>query len=644
MMNKKLLSGTTLAIALVLFVAFNIAVNQLFKSARLDLTDHGLYTLSEGSRNILRGLEEPITLRFFLSEKLVSGLPSVNTYAIRVKELLEEYQRVAGDKLNLLMIDPEPFSEAEDQAVGHGLQGVPLDTANTTLYFGLAGSNSVGDEEVIGFFQPSREEFLEYDITKLIYQLANPKQPVVGIMSSLPIMGERPAMPFMQQGGQDAWMVVDQLRQLFEVREIDTEVEAIPEDVDVLLVVHPKNLGDGTRYAIDQYVLAGGRAVIFVDPHSEADQPPSTPNNPLAGLNMPRNSELDKLFAAWGVELTPDKVVADMNAARRVQTRKGGRTVVLDYPVWLELGENNLSSEEVITAKLGNLSLATAGALRHKEGAKTEFAPLVFSSKQAMLVDTAKVGMMADPESLLKDFQPADESFILAARITGEVETAFPEGKPVDEDQESEEGDAGTEEDTAHEHLKVSKAPINLIVVADTDLLQDRFWVQVQNFLGSRLAIPHAANGTFVSNAADNLTGSNDLISVRNRGGFSRPFTRVEEIRQRAEREFREKEQQLQTRLQETEQKLRELQTQEKGGGSLILSPEQQQALERFREEKVRIRKELREVQHALQKDIEALESRVKFINIGLLPLLIGLGGIALGVYRVRRRHGEGQS
>jgi ABC-type uncharacterized transport system involved in gliding motility auxiliary subunit len=635
-MNKKLLSTGALLIALVLFLALNIAANALFKSARLDLTDNGLYTLSEGTRNILRNLDEPITLRFFLSQKLASGLPGINTYAIRVKELLEEYQRVAGDKLNLLIIEPESFSEAEDQAVGYGLQGVALDSANTAFYFGLAGSNAVGDEEIIAFFQPSREEFLEYDLTKLVHQLAHPKQKVIGLLSSLPIMGDKPAMPFLKSAGGEAWMVIEQLRQSFALREIEARAASIPAEVDVLMIVHPKNLSDTTLYAIDQFVLRGGRAIVFADPYAEADEPPALDNNPLAGLNAPRNSDLGKLFDAWGIKLEPNKVVGELDAAQRVQSQKGGRMVVLDYPVWLGLDEKHLNQGEVITAKLGNLNFASAGALSKQDGAEIGFIPLVESGERAMLIDTAKLGLLSDPESLVKDFKP-EQKYTLAARVTGSLKSAFPDGKPKAEDPPE-------EEQPATEHLAESKEPVNLIVVADTDLLQDRFWVQVQNFLGNRIAIPTAANATLVSNALDNLSGSNDLISVRNRGSFTRPFTQVEQIQLEAGQRFRQKEEELQARLSATEDKLRELQNQKGDAGGLVLSTEQQQALLQFRDEKVKIRKELRNVQHELQKDIERLESRLKFVNIALIPLLVGFGGIVLGIYRLRRRRGGWQA
>ncbi|NJO15486.1 MAG: hypothetical protein HC877_06985 [Thioploca sp.] len=631
-MNQKILTTTGLLIAIALLLAVNITSDSFFRSARLDLTANQLYTLSEGSKNILAKLEEPITLRLYLSEKLATTLPGINSYTVQVKELLEEYQRIAGDKLKLLVIDPEPFSEEEDRAEGYGLQGIPTDNTNDTFYFGLAGTNSTDDQEVIAFFSPNRAEFLENDVTKLIYQLTKPKRKVVGIMSSLPLQGDM--TPF-TQGGNEPWMILDHIRQLFEVRNLETNLTEIPKEVDVLMLVHPKSLSDGTLYAIDQFVLNGGKAIVFVDPYSEADQPPMDKNNPMAALQAPRNSELTKLFDAWGIELVPNKVVGDLKTAQKVQVRKGASAMVVTYPVWMDLNENQyFNKEDIITAKLGNIIMATPGALVKKGEVPTEMVPLIESGNQAMQIETTKLGFFAEPDSLARDFKP-EGKFTLAARITGKVKTAFPDGKPKEEKKETDEQQPP---ETDKPHLTESTEPINVIVVADTDLLEDKFWVRVQNFVGQRIAIPHANNATLVSNALDNLSGSNDLISVRNRGSFARPFTRVEAIQQEAEQRFREKEKELLAKLQETDQKIRELQSRKQEDNQLTLSIEQQQEVERFRDEKIKTRKELRNVQHELHKNIARLETKMKFINIGLIPLLIGIGGITISFLNRRRK------
>ena len=637
-MNIRLLTGSGLAVAVVLFFTVNVLSHVAFRSARFDLTEQRLYTLTEGSRNILRGLDEPVTLRLYLSKKLAVELPGIQGYTNRVLELVQEYEQAAGGNLILHVIDPEPFSEEEDRAVGYGLRGVPLDAGNVQFYFGLVGTNATDDRELIPFFQQGREEFLEYDLTKLVYRLGNPKQKVVGLLSTLPMDGG-PQMPFPQAPGSAPWMIMDSIRELMEVKVLDKAVTDIPEDVDVLMVVHPKQLGAPTLYAIDQFVLRGGRAVVFVDPHSEADRVLPNPQNPM-GMQAPRNSDLGRVFDSWGIELVNGKVVGDLPLAKKVNFQKQSRMMVADYPVWIDLAPRQLNAEDVVTAKLPNLTMASAGILRKKEDSATEWTPLVETDDQAMQIDAARLQFMPDIEGILRAYRPEGETLTLAARLTGKVTTAFPDGRPEAADsEEKEQGASGDDKKTKQPpHLAESADPINVIVVADTDMLQDRFWVQVQNFLGQRIGIPTSANSDFVTNALDNLTGSHDLISVRNRGSFSRPFTLVRAIQQEAEMQFRQKEQVLQQRLKETERKIQELQSGKEDQTTVILSAEQEAALDGFRQELVATRKELRNVQHELQKNIESLENVVKFLNIGLVPLVIAVGGVVFSAYTMRRR------
>lgn len=634
-MSTRLLTGSGLAVAVVLFVTVNVLSHVTLRSARVDLTEERLYTLSEGSRNILQGLDEPVILRFYVSKKLAVELPGIQGYTNRVLELLQEYKQIAGGKLILHVIDPDPFSEEEDRAVGFGLQGVPLGQGNVQFYFGLVGTNATDDRELIPFFQQSREEFLEYDLTKLVYRLANPKQKVVGLLSTLPVDGG-PQMPFSQAQAGAPWMIMDSIRDVMDVKVLDKAVNDVPKDVDVLMVVHPKRLSAPTLYAIDQFVLRGGRAVIFVDPHSEADRVPPNPQNPM-GMQGPRNSDLGRVFDAWGIELVEGRVVADLPLAKRVNYQKQDRMTVADYPVWIDLTPRQLNAEDVVTAKLPNLTMASAGVLRKKEDSAIEWTPLVESDDQAMQIDAARLQFLPDVEGILRDYRAEGEPLVLAARLTGKVKTAFPDGPPPVEEADKPESVGDDEASTQHAHLAESTDPINVIVVADTDMLQDRFWVQVQNFLGQRIGIPTSANNDFVTNALDNLTGSHDLISVRNRGSFTRPFTLVKAIQQEAEVRFRQKEQALQLRLKETERKIQELQSGKEDQTTIILSAEQEAALEGFRQELVATRKELRSVQHELQKDIETLENVVKFLNIGLMPLVIAVGGVVLSAYTMRR-------
>ncbi|NIM71717.1 MAG: ABC transporter [Gammaproteobacteria bacterium] len=636
-MNTRALSITGLVVALVLLFAVNILSNTVFTAARIDLTENRLFTLSQGTRNILGALEEPITIRLYLSERLARNLPAVNSYATRIKGLLGEYERASNGMIEVRIIDPEPFSEEEDRAVGFGLSGVPLEGGNETLYMGLVGTNSVDDEDIIPFLSTSRESFIEYDITRMVYNLSSPELPVIGLLSSLPINGLGPHAA-LRGMTLPPWVVMDQVEKLFEVQTIEADAAEIPPEVDVLLLVHPKGLADTTLYAIDQFVLGGGRVLVFIDPHSESDQ---APQQSMAMLPQTRSSELGRLFAAWGLESEPGKVVGDLQLAARVRMQRDQKIVTLEYPIWINTVPDFFDNDDTITAELGNITFASAGYLQPLENATTTFRPLIRTSENAALFEANRLlDPSADPQELLRDYAPVGHAMALAARIEGPVKSAFPDGPPPVEatgagSKDAGEADAGK---TPRQHLAESKQDINIIAVADTDVLADRFWVQVQEFLGSRIAIPSAANGAFLVNALDNLVGSNDLISVRNRGSFIRPFQRVNAIRQDAELEFRQKEEELIKRLEQTEQRLLELEKAKQGGENLILSPEQQKELVRFRQEKLVIRKDLRDVRRNLRRDIENLDARLKFINIALVPILIGVGGLAAGLWRIHRR------
>ena len=644
-MSSRLITTTGIVLAIVLLFAVNMLADRTLGPARIDLTENRLFTLSEGTRGILANLDEPVTLRFYLSRRELERVPGVGGYADRVRALLNEYKRLSGGKLEVRTIDPEPFSEEEDRAVGYGLRGVPLDLDDGVFYFGLAGTNSVDDEEVIPFFTAEREQFLEYDVTKLVYNLTSPKQKIVGLLSSLPIEGQGQAMQAAMGGmGAQPWMVVEQIRQLFELRSLHPKLDEIPEDIDVLMLVHPRALSPEALYAIDQYVLRGGRVVAFVDPYSESQRDVMP-----AGMGMmqppgPGRSEIDELLTAWGVTLGED-VVGDLDLSLKVRMDQGGRVLTFDYPVWMNVTPHTFDQEDIVTGNLGNLGFGTPGYLEAAEGATTTFTPLVSTTPRAAQFTTAQVAAVTtDPRDLLDDYASQDRPYAMVARVAGKVRTAFPDGRPIPETSE-EEGDASSGADEAEseaepkaEHISESVEDAQILLVADADMLADRFWVVVQEFLGNRIAVPSAANSALVINALDNLTGSGDLISVRNRGTFTRPFTRVVALKQQAERAFRAKEQELIAQLEETEQRLLELEESNQGNDTLVITDAQREELVEFRQERVRIRKELREVRRQLRADIESLESWLKFANIGLVPILIGISGLTAGLLQLRRR------
>jgi len=639
LMGNRMLSVGGLIIAVVLFIAINIVADRTLRSSRLDLTQAQLFTLSDGTREILSTLEEPVTLRFYLSRSLATRLPGVSTYASRVRELLGAYQRESGGNIVLVNVDPEPFSEEEDRAVAYGMRGIPLDQEAATLYFGLVASGSTNQEQVIPFFSPSRERFLEYDVTRLVYSIVHPKKPTVGLLSTLPISGPS-QMEMMRGGGAPPWMVIEQMQQAFDVVPLETTMTSIPENVDVLLLVHPKRLPDAMRYAIDQFVMNGGRALVFVDPNAETDSGAS-PDMMMRGMMAgppSRASNPKALLASWGLSMSDDEVVGDLSVAVRVRAQQQGRLVTIDYPMWMNLGKEAFSVEDMVTANLGAVTIASPGHLKPIEGSGLSVTPLVRTGENAAVFPLNKVQNFANPQGLLRDYKAAGQRFMLAARVTGRAKSAFPGGPPPSPAKGKEAEATAPSPQTPGTHLAQSKGSINVIVVADVDMLADQFWVQVQDVLGNRIAVPTAANGSMVLNALDNLTGSSSLIDIRSRGSYLKPFTVVEDLRRAAEVKFREKEQQLIARLERAEKSLRELETEKQGDDAPVLSVEQRQELIDFRKERLQIRKELREVRRALRSDIERLESTVKFANVAMMPMLIALIGIIVAGMRLRRR------
>lgn len=641
-MNKKTLGWGAVLIALVLLLAVNVLAGAAFRTSRVDLTEGDLYTLSDGTRAILAGLDEPITLRLFYSRKLAAGYPPIANHAQRTREMLEEYAALSGGTLRFEEADPEPFSEVEDVAVAHGLQGVPVPPAGELLYFGVVGTNSTDEEEILPFLDPGREGVLEYELTELVYELTHRERRTIALYSSLPIEGA-PENPFMAGGAQEPWFVVEEIRRAFDVVPLGPEATEIPADADALLLVHPKQLPQHTLYAIDQYVMRGGHALVFVDPLCRADEPPPDPGNQLAALTADRSSGLPTLFAAWGLELEPGLVVGDIEHALQQQAGTRQRPEVIDYPPFIELGDDALAEHDLITQGLSRMTFGMPGSLVPREGATTTFEPLAQTSEAATKLEAGTL-LFSDPKSVLADYVPGGQRLTLAARLSGPASSAFPGGDPSGADAEGEDDTADAEDpdETGSGHVASTDA-IHVVVVADADMLADSWWVNKQRFLGRTLAMPVTDNGAFAMNALENLTGSNDLISVRSRGRVRRPFDRIAELQREAESRFRQKEQELEARLAETEQRLTELQTQKdpQGASTLILSEEQIAEIERFEEQRLQTRKDLRAVRHELQKDIDGLKARIEFLNVGAVPLVVGLVALGMGLSTSRRRRRE---
>lgn len=637
-MQKKFLPFVTLLMVVVIVLAANLIGALLFRNVKLDLTEERIFTLSDGTRSIIRNLEDDVSLKLFYSRKaLMENAPNLRQWGERVQAMLEEYEGASRGHVELEVIDPRPDTEEEALAERYGLQGIPISQFGAPVFLGLVATDESGHENVLPVFDPNREGLLEYDVTKLIADLARADdKPRLGLISSLPVTGSAaPPNPMMPQPQQTEapWAFMSELENSFEVEELEADLTEVPEDIELLLLVHPKELSDAAQYALDQFVLRGGRMVAFLDPMSEAEMQNAPQGNMQMRMQMEFNSNLPKLLEAWGLEMigadTP-QVIGDPDLGVEVRTQRQIEQML----VWLQLGADNRNDQEIVTNGLEQFIVATAGGLRranNREG--LEVAPLLTTGERAAPIETTmlKFGMM--PGAIRRDFEPGDESITLAYKLSGTFSTAFPDGPPADdEDGEDEEAEGPPEG-----HLTESAEPTTVLVVADTDLLSDRFAVRTMNFFGRQITQAANDNLALLFNALDNLSGSQELLTLRSRGSTARPFTRVQELEREAQREWQQEEKRLESRLQEINQELSELQRGTED--AQVLDQEYIKRVEEFRQERLETRQKLREVRRSLREDVERLEARIRFINIGLIPLVIILGSIAVAAGRavVRR-------
>ena len=597
---------------------------------RFDLTADGLYTLSPGTRQIIDSAHRPLWLTLYFSQHATRDLPQLRSYEQRVNEMLQEMVARSHGRIRLQVVDPVPYSDDEASAEGNGLTPISGGTNGERVFFGLVGTTrrpanadaasdmapDAPDDTTgkpidrtlpIPFFDPGRETFLEYDVAKLLYQLSEPEKPRIGVITSLPIMGD-PVQ------GTQPWTVMRQLQQLFDVEILDQDkLQHIDKNIQVLLLIHPKNMSTDAQYALDQYVLGGGHLAVFVDPFAESDPTPLLDDVTSATNN--HSSNLSRLFADWGVAYNPDQVVLDR--ARALQIELAGAN--LAHPGMLGLGAQELNRDDVVTASLQRVNVSSAGHFDLLPNANTRLIPLMQSSADAEVVPTQRVvEATGNPSSLLQNYQPQNQNYVIAARLRGPFASAFPEfaKRP--------------------HHLAASQTNAEVILVADTDMLTDRLWLETQSYLGQPMLTALASNGEFITNLVDNLSGSSALLSIRRRSSSQRPFTRVLELQNAADRKFLQKKQELQSELADTKQRLDELQP-AKGTNNSSTSTEQKNEIEQFLQRELEISKELRDVQQQLNAEIDALGMRLKVINIVLLPTLIVVFGVLYGWRRTRR-------
>ncbi len=644
-MTRNFSAIAALFLAGTLFFAINVLSNATLHSARFDLTEDGLFTLSEGTLNTLAKLDEPIRLRFFYSEKLANDIPGAQAYSQRVRDMLKEFEAKADGKLILEIIDPEPFSEAEDKAVALGIQG--LETGGGDKFFlGLAASNMVDGQETIPFFAQDREQFLEYDLTRLIAKLSTGEQPKVGVLTGLPLDIGKGGVEGLMRGNIEPFVLYEQMGEFYDVTLLPKQFLQVDADLDVLVIVQPDNPDLLTRYAIDQFVMRGGRVIAFTDPVSEVAKPPAKTKNPLASPDATSpSSELADLYQSWGIAMDENIIVGDRKNGLRVAVDYQGERQNVAYIAWLGLGKPAFNQEDPVTADLSYMTFAMPGFLTPLEGATTQFTPLISSSTDSGPIEATLILRRApNPIDLLRDFEPTAQSYTIAARVSGPAASAFPAGPPpLPEDAD----DVLRERYAAlPAHIAQAQSPINIIAVADTDMWDDGWWVQSTSFRGQRIAVPTADNGNFVLGAIENMTGSNELISLRSRARSNRPFTVVAEILASAESRYLAEEQRLEQELKQTEARLAQMERPssagmplpEGGAGQSFISAEQEREIARAREQIAQTRAALREVQRSLREDVDRLAATLRFINIGLMPLIVALAALLFGWIRRQRR------
>jgi ABC-type uncharacterized transport system involved in gliding motility auxiliary subunit len=616
--NKTLFSVLGLVLALLIMVLVNVVFSKA--TWRWDATEDKLYSLSQGTRNILEALKTPVEIKVFYSRSLAEIPAHIKTYAGRVLDFLAEYEHFSDGRITITVYDPKQDSEEEEWAQKYGIKGINLPTGGS-IYLGLVAL-SADQEETIPFLDPAGEQKLEYEITRIITRVQRPDKLKIGIISGLPIFGQpQMAMGMMNpSAAREPWLFVKELKKTYDLQEIPSAAETIEDNIDLLILYYPKNLGDKLAFAVDQYLLKGGNVIGFIDPMSVREQAPAA----MTG------GAIETLMNSWGVELDFSKAVLDFNYPTRLRTMNNQNEL---NPAWLSLTTSVFNSENLITSKLESLLLPVAGAFKKKSDSEIGYEALVQSSPNSALAETFKVRFGA--EGLRREFRPGMKELDLAVQLSGNFKTSYPQGPPKTENEDDK--DTQDTSETPKDWLKTSKKPSTLVLVADSDLLFDGYYVVKQNLLGFDLTRIFNDNLNFLMNAVEMLAGGESLISIRSRGRFERPFTRVQMLEQKAQDRWLEREQELVRRVEETNQKLSELEKQKDDSQRLIISSEQEEEIRRFKEERQRINRELKLVRRNLRSEIESLGARIKFINIFLIPVLVSIAGIGYALYTRRK-------
>jgi ABC-type uncharacterized transport system involved in gliding motility auxiliary subunit len=625
-----LYSAAGIAVMGLILVAINFMADPV--RVRIDLTREKAYTLSSGTKAILHKLDAPVKIRFYFTQSENASPESVylRDYARRVEDLLAEYKGIAGDKLIVEKYDPQPDSNAEDSAKLDGLEAKALSNGEE-VYLGLAVS-VLDEKQAIPFLDPTRERLLEYDLSRAIARVTTPERSVVGVMSPLPLFGmpANPMMAQMGQSGQEPWAIITELKNDYTVKRVDMDTDKIDDDVNVLLVVHPRNISNKAQFAIDQFIMRGGRLIAFLDPLPLVDS--QQQQNPMLGNMGNRGSTLDKLLKAWGLQFDAGKVVADMN----FKVRLGGRgDQTTEAPAFLSVTSEGINGDDIVTSEIDNIWLPFVGAFTGTPAPGLRETVLLKSTPDSQLVEGLLAQLSGD--TIIKEFKPSGTNYALALRLDGSFKTAFPQGEPRDEKKIADTTDKQSPAEKANVWMKETRTNNTVVLVGDADLLNDQFALQTVQTIFGNFAKPVNGNLTFAENAVEQLSGDNNLIAVRSRATQNRPFTRITKMQTQADEAYQSKVKELETSLAETRQSLNELQRAKQGNQRFILSPEQEAEIEKFRKKEAEVNIQLKEERKQLRHDIDSLEDRVKWLNLAAIPALVSLSGLGLALYQRRR-------
>ncbi len=643
-MKNKIASFTGLLTILVIVLAINLMASILFSRVKIDMTEEKLFTLSPGTVNILESLDEEITAKVYYSKTAGADIPQFRAYAVRVLEMLNEYESVADGKISIEIFDPRPDTEEEEGALRFGLQGISGGAAGERIFLGMVVRDENGNESSIPFFNPSKENSLEYDITKAFYAISHPERKKVGVITGLDVLGSEPTAQ--NQQGVKPWTFVRHLKSQFAFEKIEFDTQKIADDYDLVLIIHPKELPDTVRYAIDQYVLRGGNVLVCVDPGSQIDMPQGMGRNPQMLISAKLSSDMPELFKAWGIAMisgdedTPsamglpggmggkNRIVVDPDLAMDDPSQQGRRVKNL---AWLNVNEEHRNEQEIVTGQLDNMMMFYAGGLKNiTVSDQVEIVSLMHTGETASTMEELSLRFNAGPDSIRQSYEPGSQALDLAVKISGKFNSAFPEGRPVDA---SDESSALLSQD---QHLSQSVNPSTIIVVADVDMITDMGSVQIQNFFGQEMIQMVNDNLPFLTNALENLTGSQDLIGLRSRGRSQRPFTLVNEIERAAQEKYRKKEEVLSEKLKAANQRLSEMQ---RGGSDrTVLNQALMAERKNLLQERADTQRELRGVRRNLRENVESLGMRIKLINIALIPLIVIIVSLSIAIVKSGRR------